>query len=37
MSPYFRRNLILDKERLGGSESVRDLLGLLERSLRLAH
>lgn len=34
MSPHFRRNLILDKERLGGSESVRDLLGLLERSLR---
>lgn len=34
MSPYFRRNLILDKDRLGGSESIRDLLGLLERSLR---
>ncbi|MFL4477359.1 cobalt chelatase [Paeniglutamicibacter sp. ORCA_105] len=34
MSPYFRRNAILDAGRLGGSETVRDLLGLLERSLR---
>jgi cobaltochelatase CobT len=34
MSPYFRRNAILDADRLGGSETVRDLLLLLERSLR---
>ncbi|MGB9034539.1 MAG: cobalt chelatase [Paeniglutamicibacter sp.] len=34
MSEYFRRSTILDAGRLGGSESVRDLLGLLERSLR---
>ncbi|MFL4474459.1 cobalt chelatase [Paeniglutamicibacter sp. MACA_103] len=34
MSPYFRRNTILDAARLGGSESVRDLLDLLQRSLR---
>ncbi|RAX48919.1 cobalt chelatase [Arthrobacter sp. AQ5-05] len=37
MSPYFRRSTILDAERLGGSESVRDLLGLLQRSLRPGH
>ncbi len=36
MSQYFRRSTILDAERLGGSESVRDLLGLLERSVRAA-
>ncbi|GAA1867077.1 hypothetical protein GCM10009715_12920 [Paeniglutamicibacter psychrophenolicus] len=34
MSPYFRRSTILDAGRLGGSESVRDLLDLLQRSLR---
>ena len=34
MSPYFKRNAILDAGRLGGSETVRDLLDLLERSLR---
>lgn len=34
MSPYFRRNTILGAARLGGSETVRDLLLLLERSLR---
>lgn len=34
MSQYFRHNAILDAGRLGGSETVRDLLGLLERSLR---
>lgn len=33
MSPYFRRSTILDARRLGGSETVRDLLGLLARSL----
>ena len=34
MSQYFRRNTVLDAQRRGGSETVRDLLGLLERSLR---
>ncbi|MBV1779265.1 cobalt chelatase [Paeniglutamicibacter sp. ABSL32-1] len=34
MSPYFRRSTILDAQRLGGSETVRDLLVLLEHSLR---
>lgn len=33
MSPYFRANVILDANRLGGSETVRDLLTLVERSL----
>lgn len=33
MSQYFRRSTILDPGRLGGSESVRDLLSLLERSV----
>lgn len=34
MSAYFRRSTILDAQRLGGSETVRDFLVLLERSLR---
>lgn len=34
MSPYFRRNAILDAARLGGSETVRDLLTLLGRAGR---
>ncbi|AUI50889.1 cobaltochelatase CobT-related protein [Arthrobacter crystallopoietes] len=33
MSPYFSRSLILDTERLGQPEGVRELTGLLERSL----
>ena len=33
MSPYFSRSLILDTERLGKPEGVRELIGLLERSL----
>ncbi|KWR69576.1 cobalt chelatase [Arthrobacter sp. W1] len=37
MSPYFRNSLVLDAQRLGGSETVRDLLTLLERTLRGGH
>jgi cobaltochelatase CobT len=35
MSQHFSRSLILDTERLGQSEGVRELTGLLERSLPL--
>ncbi|WP_313812886.1 cobaltochelatase CobT-related protein [Glutamicibacter sp.] len=34
MSPYFKNSLIIDAELLGGSDSVRELLSLLHRSLR---
>lgn len=36
MSQYSKRSVILDQERLGGSETFSDLLGRLERSLRFA-
>lgn len=37
MSQYSKRRVTPDQERLGGSETFSDLLGLLERSLRFAH
>ena len=37
MSQYFKRRVTSDQERLGGSETVSDLLGRLERSLRFAY